>query len=204
MRRQAAENSQKVPARTVPTEKDYVDNFKAYSLDPFAYKNSTFQEKAWKGSPVAMIIKSSLGLFQPIINYDIGTEERYPLQGQRALVSALMELYSRPDPKAAEGAGKVPGQEEEDDDKGPGKREREQDKDEEEEEEEEEEERAPRPKRRRTGTSKSTRGGNRRSNPPRKTHPSGPYNFKIDVDAPWMLGPWMTTNDTLSALGVRP
>jgi len=143
-----------------------------------------------------MILKSSLGLLQPIINPGIDNEERYPI-GQRALVLALLDLYSRPDPKAAEGAGKGPGQEEEGDDKGPGKRKQDED------EEEEEEERVRRSKRRRTGTSKSTKGGDHRSNPPRKAHPSGPYNFKIDVDAPWALGPWMTTNDTLLAFGIQ-
>ena len=142
-----------------------------------------------------MIMKSSLGLLVPVIHSGIDTEERYSLQGQRALVSALMDLYSRPDPKAAEGAGKGPGQEEEGDDKGDDKREQDED------EEEEEEERVRRSKRRRT---KSAKGGDRRSNPPRKAHPSGPYNFKIDVDAPWTLGPWMTTNDNLLALGIRP
>ncbi|KAN0070570.1 hypothetical protein V8E54_011439 [Elaphomyces granulatus] len=172
MRCQAAENSQEVSARTA---------------------------KPWKGSPTAMIMKSSLGLLQPILNPGIDAEERYPLQGQRTLVTALLDLYSRSDPKAAEGAGKGPGQEEEGDDKGPGKREQDED-----EEEEEEEERVRRPKKRRTGASKSTKGGDHRSNPPRKAHPSGPYNFKIEVDAPWTLGPWMTTNDNLLALGIRP
>jgi len=151
MRCQAAENSQEVPARTVPTEDDHVGNFKAYPLDTSLYKDTTFQAKPWKGSPTAMIMKSALGLLQPVINPGIDTEERYPTHGQRALVTALLELYSRPDPKAAEGAGKGPGQEEEGDDKGPGKREQ----DEDEEEEEEEEERVRRSKRRRTGTSKS-------------------------------------------------
>ncbi|KAN0087086.1 hypothetical protein V8E54_000774 [Elaphomyces granulatus] len=195
MRCRAAENSLEVPARTVPTENDYVGNFKVYPLDTSIYKDRTFQAKAWKGSPTAMIMKSALGLFQPVINPGIDTEGRYPLQGQRALVTALMDLYSRTDPKAAEGAGKGPGQEEEGDDKSPGKREQDEDED-----EEEKEERVRPSKRRRTRTSKS---GHRRSNPPRKAHPSGPYNFKIDVDAPWTLGPWMTTNDTLLALGIQ-
>ena len=194
MRCQAAENSQEVPARTVPTENDYVGNFKAYPLDTSLYSGTTFQAKPWKGSPTAMIIKSSPGLGQPIINPGIDTEERYPVHGQRALVTALLDLYSRSDPKAAEGAGKGPGQEEEGNDKGPGKREQDED------EEEEEEERVRCSKRRRT---KSAKGGDRRSNPPRKAHPSGPYNFKIDVDAPWALGPWMTTNDTLLAFGIQ-
>ncbi|KAN0075082.1 hypothetical protein V8E54_007693 [Elaphomyces granulatus] len=197
MRCQAAENSQEVPARTVPTENDYVGNFKAYPLDTSVYEDATFQAKAWTGSPTAMIIKSSLGLLVPVIHSGIDTEERYSLQGQRALVSALMDLYSRPDPKAAEGADQGPGQEEEGDDKSPGKREQDED-----DEEDEEEERVRRSKRRRTGT--DPKGGDRRSNPPRKAHPLGPYNFKIDFDAPWTLAPWMTTNDNLLALGIRP
>jgi hypothetical protein len=64
-----------------------------------------------------------------------------------------MDLYSRPDPKAAEGAGKSPGQEEEGDVKGPDKR-----------EQDEEEERV-------RGTRRHTGTGNR-SNPPRKTQES--------------------------------
>jgi hypothetical protein len=195
---------QEVPARTVPTENDYVGNFKAYPLNTSVYEGTTFEAKAWKGSPVAMIIKSSLGRFQPVINPGIWTEERYPLQGQRTLVAVLMDLYSRPDPKAAKGAGKGPGQEEESDDKGPGKRE--QDEDEEEEEEEEEEEGVRRSKRRRSGTSKSTKGGDRRSNPPRKAHPSGPYHItsKLMLMHPGRSGPGRPQTILSPPWGFRP
>jgi hypothetical protein len=183
---QAARNGEEVPPRSVPTEPDYNGMYRAYPLNSTAYPGRVFPEKAWSGSPPAMILKSSLGLSQPVIDHGSNPNERYPSQDQRTLMTTLMNLYSRPAPEASEG-----------DDKGAGKRV----------EEEEEEERSPGPKRRRTGThqpASTTAQKTRRSNPPRKSHLSGPYKqFKIDVDAPWTLGPWMSTNDTLNAMGVR-
>jgi hypothetical protein len=57
-----------------------------------------------------MILKSCLGLLQPVANHGSNANERYPSQGQRVLMAALMSLYSRPAP---EGDGKGAGKEEE-------------------------------------------------------------------------------------------
>jgi hypothetical protein len=196
LRCQAARDGDEVPMRTVPAETDYPGMFKAYPLDYTIRPTTVFREKQFIGSPLPLILKSGLGLLQPVLTND-GNEnnERYPSPDQRALMTRLMDLYSRPAPKAKrdkDTAKKNGGEDEEEDEDEDGK------------EEKGEASRGPKRRRIHKSTHEAVqKPGERRSNPPRKSHPSRPSPYKVPVNAPWLLGPWMSTNDTLSALGIR-
>jgi hypothetical protein len=124
------------------------------------------------------------------------SNERHPSPDKRALMTMLMDLYSRPVPKAKrddkntakEKDGEEDGDEDEDED---GK------------EEKDEESRGPKGRRTHKSAYEAVQKMGGRSNPPRKSHPSPRLQRACYINAPWLLGPWMPTNDTLRALGIR-
>jgi hypothetical protein len=116
-----AKNGGEPPPRTVPSS-EYTGKFKAYVLKGTTPQGMVFQEKAWGGSPTAMIFKACMVLLQPIIpipsDGDIITSPRrlqanasrvrsnYLPQGTR-LFAKLIDLYSRPAPTADVSCGSV-------------------------------------------------------------------------------------------------
>ncbi|KAN0079469.1 hypothetical protein V8E54_004683, partial [Elaphomyces granulatus] len=93
----AAEDGKEVP-RTVPTRDNYPGKYKAYRIGETAHAG---KEKPWGGSPSAMILKSCAGMFQPISSVGGGNSVETYLEA-RSLVTTLMNLYARPDPKPSD------------------------------------------------------------------------------------------------------
>ena len=98
---QSRTEGEELRPRSFPTAQQYKDAggmYRAYALHPdFA----TSAEKRWGGSPAAMIVKASLGVFSPFLTQGIDSIPR----GTRAQVSKLMELWERPPPTPAKNEG---------------------------------------------------------------------------------------------------
>jgi hypothetical protein len=214
----AAEDGKEVP-RTVPTPDDYPGKYRAYRIgEAFC----AMEEKPWGGSPSAMILKACAGLFKPISSVGGGNSAETFLEA-RSLVSTLMNLYARPDPKpsdpitstqaSTETLSPITSKKDNEGKKDPKRKKRVGD----------QPYRSLGGQKRRSGSpdsnapsrphmppSKGTKGTNptrpTRKNPTRKNPPrqasTRQQAYKIELDSPWMLE-GMSANDVLVMLGYR-